>query len=508
MTDEASARPSSGVGAGRPGSGAASVPLQLALLLLVAGALRALQLDSPLWYDEIVTLVEFVRLPPAELLSTYPSTNNHLLYSLLAHTSIAVFGESAWALRLPAALLGLGSLAAFWWLAHEIAPARQARLACWGVALSYHHVWFSQNARGYTGILLFTWLGTALFLRARRTAHTRDWLGYAVVLALASWTHLSATLTFAAHGIVYLCDEAWRMRSPRHPFDARPLAAFAGGLGLTALLYAPVIPDLTATLTAQSVAGRGAATVRTWKSPLWTLLEIARSLPFGAASYLVAFGAAAIGATGLASLARKRPFDALLLVLPAALTLAALLAAGFNIWPRYFLPSLGFAAILGVRGLFVVAAAVLDRPQSTAGRGARAATTAAVLAIVLSAAMLPRNYRHPKQDYPAARELVLARRGPSEPVLTLGLASFAYGRYYEPTWHALESVEQLDQLQLLHPRLWIVYAFPTHLRGARPELYERVMRDFEPVRSFPGTLGDGDVHVLSSRATRTPRPRP
>ncbi|MEE2663591.1 MAG: glycosyltransferase family 39 protein [Myxococcota bacterium] len=480
-------------------SGAAGAPLQLGLLLAVAVGLRSYRLDAPLWYDEIVTLVEYVRLAPSDLLTHYTSTNNHLLYSLLAHASVAGFGESAWALRLPAALLGVASLAAFWWMAHEFVAARQARLASWAIALSYHHVWFSQNARGYTGILLSAWLGTALFLRARRGGPARLWLAYAVALALGTWIHLSTLFVFAAHGIVYLAEELVAQGRDDRRFDARPLAALAGGLLLALALYAPLLPELAETLTSQHSAGRGSNTVTTWKSPVWTLLEAARGLQLGGASPLVALLGVGLAGCGLISFARSRPGDALLLTAPGAIAIAALLAAGFNIWPRYFLVSLGFAAILGVRGAFSAAGLIVTSPT----RAEHLATAACITGIALSAATLPLNYRYPKQDYPAARSLIVDRRGADEPVLALGLADYAYGRYFEPGWGTLESVEQLDRLEEEHASLWIVYSFPTLLRASRPELFARVERGYERVRSFHGTLGDGDVHVLRSRSVPT-----
>jgi len=478
--------------------------LQLGLLLAVALGLRSYRLDAPLWYDEIVTLVEYVRLAPSDLLTHYTSTNNHLLYSLLAHASVAGFGESAWALRLPAVLLGVASLAAFWWMAHEFVAARQARIASWAIALSYHHVWFSQNARGYTGILLSAWLGTALYLRARRDGSPRLWAVYATVLALGAWIHLSTLFVFAAHGIAYLADECRARRRGDRRFDVRPLAALAGGLLLALALYAPLLPELAETLSSQRSAGRGSNTVTTWKSPVWTLLETARGLQLGGASPFVALLGIGIAGCGLISIARKRPADALLLVAPGAITLAALLAAGYNIWPRYFLVSLGFIAILGVRGTFSAAALVVRSPT----RAEHLATAACIAGIVLSAATLPRNYRYPKQDYPAARALIADQRANDEPVLALGLADYAYGRYFEPGWQGLESVEQLDRLEEEHASLWIVYSFPTLLRASQPELFARVEHQYERVRSFRGTLGDGDVHVMRSRSAASRGERP
>src|SRR5690606_32644143 len=94
--------------------------LWLVAILAVAAVLRPTKLDSSLWYDEVDTLVNFVRAPFAELVTNYPSLNHHVLFSLEAKVSTLLFGESAWALRLPAALLGVGSIWAAWLLAREV----------------------------------------------------------------------------------------------------------------------------------------------------------------------------------------------------------------------------------------------------------------------------------------------------------------------------------------------------------------------------------------------------
>ena len=94
--------------------------LCLGCILCIALVLRSINLNSGLWYDEIVTLVTYVRLPTYDLITTYSSLNNHILYSLTAQATVAVFGESAWAIRLPAMLFGVASVAALWWLARQV----------------------------------------------------------------------------------------------------------------------------------------------------------------------------------------------------------------------------------------------------------------------------------------------------------------------------------------------------------------------------------------------------
>ena len=492
-------------------SGALAGWRQLGLLIVVASAARAIRLDSGLWYDEIVTLVAFVRLTPVELMTSYTTTNNHILFSLLAHFSVGSFGEHAWALRLPAAGLGVASLAALWWMAHELAPAREARFASWLVALSYHHVWFSQNARGYTGILLFSWLGTALYLRARRgpVGSARGlWLAYAAVLAAALYTHLSAIFVFFAHGLVYLGDEGWRAwsrrRSPANAsagsaskgFDGWPLVGFAFGLLAAFQLYAILLPQLAGTFAAQAGDASGSAAISEWKNPLWTLLEIVGSLQLGPASVVAAVVALALATAGFLSIARRNPAHAALMALPTPITLAVLLLVNFNIWPRYFLVSLGFASIIAIRGIFAICAAraapgwLRSRPRELASAGC-------VALVALSSVALLQNYRFPKQDYPSARDFATERAAPGEPIFAAGLASYAYSTYYAPDLGVLEDAAELDALRAESP-VWLIYSFSVHLRSTMPEIWQRIERDFEVVRSFPGTLRDGAIHVLRS----------
>src|SRR3990167_2080251 len=75
--------------------------LVLGLLLTMSLILRIIKLNQGMWYDEVVTLVHFVRPPLGEIITNYSVQNQHFLYSILAHLSILIFGESIWALRLP-----------------------------------------------------------------------------------------------------------------------------------------------------------------------------------------------------------------------------------------------------------------------------------------------------------------------------------------------------------------------------------------------------------------------
>src|SRR5438067_801062 len=135
---------------------AASIWWVVAGLTLLALALRVWRLDSCLWLDEILTMVYFARPPAGEIISSFPNQNQHMLYSLLAHFSIRWFGESAWALRLPAVLFGAATVPALFLAGRRMLGTKVALFSCALLTVSYHHIWFSQNARGYTGLVFFT----------------------------------------------------------------------------------------------------------------------------------------------------------------------------------------------------------------------------------------------------------------------------------------------------------------------------------------------------------------
>ena len=84
--------------------------------------LRLINLGSCLSYDEIVTLVKYVRLPAGSCSSDVHRVQQpHALQPRGAGVDRG-FGESAWALRLPAVLFGVATIPAV--LVARLAGAR------------------------------------------------------------------------------------------------------------------------------------------------------------------------------------------------------------------------------------------------------------------------------------------------------------------------------------------------------------------------------------------------
>ena len=470
----------------------------LALLLGAATLVRALGSNSDLWHDEIFTLVDFVRSPALRIFTEYTDDNQHLLFSLLARGSISLFGESAWALRLPALAFGVASVWATWRLGCLLFGARAALFGAAFVALAYHSVWFSQNARGYTGILFATTLGTELFLRALAAPRARSWLAYAATIALGMSLHLTMGFVALAHGLVWIALVVRAPdRSPRSVFAPLGALALAGTLML--LCYGPVLPQIVE-FYQQPAAGVTTAAVE-WKSPLWLIAETIRGFGVGLAAGAAALALAALpfAWSGIALL-RRAPAAAFAFVLPGALLLAMLLALERNLWPRFFLNAFGFAALLGADGMLRLGSALAARFELGA-RASRLAPSALAAALVLAAALappLPRLWTLPKQDLRGARDFAKAKAAPADAIVGLDLTGEDYQALYAPEFAVAFTLAELEAAAARGGRTWVLYSFGGYIEAREPALWRAIQHDFEEVAAFPGTLGGGALILRRS----------
>ena len=481
----------------------------VASLLAMALVLRIIGLNASLWYDEVSTLTNYVRLPWGELATDFSSLNNHMFYSLQAKAAVELFGESAWALRLPALLMGMASLVLIWWLARREIGRAAALLTLLLLALSYHHVWFTQNARGYTGLLTWTTAATILLMSGLRKPSWRVWTGYGLCLAAGMYTHLSAGFFFVAHGVVFAAILAMALLRPRgqtarHYPGVRSLQAFYGfGLGgaLTLLLHLPLLDQIRSSVGEVS-SGSSTSAMAEWNNPLRTLQEIAGGLDaLGPLAPFALAGGLLVLIVGAVMVARRSPLLAAIYLTQIPLSLVLLVALSFRIWPRYFFVDIGFlflcVAVGGLAVIEFVEKAVRRTPMRAV---AHAALPVALVVIAgASSVLLARNYAHPKQDLQGAVELVERERGANDATTSVGLASRPIRDYFAPRWPVTETVADLDRLLAGGRTVWLITAFEGHTRATQADVMREVDRRFDKVADLPGTMGGGTVRVYRSR---------
>lgn len=178
--------------------------LILGVITLAGLLLRTHNLSQDLWLDEISPIVDYSRLSAAQVIGSYLRSNNHLINTLLLKASIAMFGQSEWSARLPAVTFGVLGIPALYW----VARLGLSRIASLGAALlfatSYHHIFFSQNARGYTAYLFFALLSTGAFLRALRRDELKYWILYIAAATLGMASLLLTAFVLVSHAILAL----------------------------------------------------------------------------------------------------------------------------------------------------------------------------------------------------------------------------------------------------------------------------------------------------------------
>ena len=466
----------------------------LAVLVIIGAGLRFYRIDTALWFDEIVTLLDSVRSPLARIVTHFPSNNDHPLYSVLAHVSVDVFGESPWVLRLPSALFGVAAIPLLYLAGIAVTDRREALGAATILTFSYHHVWFSQNARGYTALLFFVLLATYVLVRWLDTGRRAFLVAYAIATAIGAYAHLTMVLVSISHALAF--GIAWSIdgRDARIPGEWRRLAgAFIGAALLTIALYVPMVADVGSFFTTQTATATEVAT------PAWAVVAALRGLQvgFGAIGGLAVGGA--IFVAGAWSYWRDRPAVAMLILLPVPVTVLLALALNRPIFPRFVFFAMGLALLVAMRGAASIGSLAAT---FTAGGMPRPRAAAAMVALVaiggvaLSLRSLPYNYRWPKQDYERAVAFVERTKGAADMPIVIGEpAATPVQQYLGRPWPRVHDGQQFRRLREKGAAIWVVYTFPSYIEAGQPDLWSMLQDECTEVGAFEGTVAGGTIHV-------------
>lgn len=461
----------------------------LAGIVVLAAGLRLYRIDTELWLDEIMVQLRYASLEIRQLLSTFDSQNHQPLYSILANVAHNINGGGDWSIRIPAVIFGVASIWALWSFGRRVTSASEATLGALVLAVSYHHVWFSQNARGYTMMMCLAVIATGILLRigqGQGKVARLSW-GYGILMALAAYTHLTAALIAVGHAIAVVLVTRWRDRESRLIATWCGIALTLSAL-LTIVLYAPMLPQVVHDVTTPTMEGSEVV----WTGAGWMMREglrvLGAGIPGGLLTVAVALGVLGVG---VASYWRQSRFATLLMFLPIAVTLGALVATKHNLWPRFFFFASGFVVLAALRGGFVLVRLVVRwHPERVAIAGACGVA-------VLSLLTVPRAWE-PKQQFRAAAEFIEGQRLPDDEVVALDVAGHVYFmRGWPAGWHSTIHLSMVQEAERSGGRTWIVYTLPARLQAVAPELYNYLAPPrYEVIRVLPASVGGGEIHIL------------
>jgi mannosyltransferase len=224
----------------------------LAALTVLAAILRFSTLSvQSYWFDEAVT-VGLVKSGFGHMLSSIGgSESTPPLYYVLAWVWSHLFGTSEAGLRSLSALAGTAFVPVAYGITATLASRRAALTIAALAAVNPLLIWYSQEARSYSLLVLLSALSFLLFARMLQRPDARTLATWTVVSALALATHYFA-------GFLILPQAIWliiRWPDRRKPaLAAGALLAVAGAL--VPLLAAQRSRELTSFITAQSLPSR------------------------------------------------------------------------------------------------------------------------------------------------------------------------------------------------------------------------------------------------------------
>jgi hypothetical protein len=92
-------------------------------------------------------------------------------------------------------------------------------------------------------------------------------------------------------------------------------------------------------------------------------------------------------------------------------------------------------------------------------------------------------------------QYVQANLIPGDAVAIANLTIPPYQDYLQTDWQAIESVDDLKEIQNYSNRTWILVTFPNVLEASFPEISQVIQSEFQLAKTFWGTVGDGQIYV-------------
>jgi 4-amino-4-deoxy-L-arabinose transferase-like glycosyltransferase len=202
--------------------------LPLAGVLVLALALRLDRLAYQSLTDDEGYSFALAQRNFTDMFGLFRWEGNGTIYSIVLWPLVRI-SDSLDLLRMPAALAGVAAVAATYWAGRELTTRRVALCGALLLAVSPMAVRYSEFARPFSFVVLFSALSMALLARHLRTGGIVWLAGYAVVLALAAYSNTLAPILLVPVHLVLI--------APAGRAAVRRLALAVAG---SAVLAAPV----------------------------------------------------------------------------------------------------------------------------------------------------------------------------------------------------------------------------------------------------------------------------
>ena len=220
----------------------------LVLSVLIGCVLRCWNINQSFWWDEIWSTMSYAKASSIwQVMSSLGYYfNNHILYSLLARGSIKIFGESEFTARLPALFMGLLGIFSVFQFGKNFLGVPAGIVASLLLAISAFHIDHSSEARGYSGLALFSLLSSFYFLKGLKTDDSKSWMFYVLFTVFGFYSHvfmIAVSISQFCCALLFMGGKqwgSWKIGITPRAFKNFFLSLFLAGI-ITVLIFAPIL---------------------------------------------------------------------------------------------------------------------------------------------------------------------------------------------------------------------------------------------------------------------------
>lgn len=185
--------------------------IYLLLVLLIACILRFYRLGyQSLWLDELYTMIECD--PDLSWMQTtrqvLDTEHKSPFYYYIVKLFLIIFGNTEVVARSVSVIGGVISIYSIYLLGKELSNSRTGLLAAILMAVNPFHIYYSQEARGYIFLVLFTTFSFLYFVRTLRFKNIKNAVLYGITTLLALHTHPFGGLVPVSQFLVLLISLA------------------------------------------------------------------------------------------------------------------------------------------------------------------------------------------------------------------------------------------------------------------------------------------------------------
>jgi len=176
----------------------------LTIFVILAGALRALlaKTEGGFWFDEIFS-VHFSAYPLRKMVGLLMYDNHPLLYPIILHYWLRLFGDQEIIVRSLTSLFTLISIITIYFLGKEFFNKKTGLIAAFFLAFSPTGIIFSAEARMYSLLMCLTILGLLIFWSFIKKPTVLKGILFLGVCILLLFTHLYALYVIFFFNLYY-----------------------------------------------------------------------------------------------------------------------------------------------------------------------------------------------------------------------------------------------------------------------------------------------------------------